>query len=215
MNRRGRTLFLAVVVAVGVIGAAMYAGDVAGLATGTAEEYSPAATSGGCTVFVGPIDPSSGVPPMRAECFWPDVTVDQVHEVFSRLDRWQDFVWCISDSRIVREDGGRTLVWQRQSVRPLSDRENVIWMTVERRPDGYAYRWELAAEPFAADPSSVVPGRNEGSWIVREAPGGGVLLTNEMAYDPAGSVPSWLVRWFQTRGALQVLDGIHEAVAAS
>lgn len=214
MARRSvvRNVSLAALLVAGVATAAFVAGDVAGLATGTGDEFAPVATQGGCTVYVGAIDPASGVPPMKAECHWPDVTVDDVHGVFSRLDRWQDFVWCIADSRILEEQGGRTLVWQRQSVRPLSDRENVIWMAVEETEDGYTYRWELAEVPFDAAPSSVVPGRNEGRWVVRAAPDGGVWLTNEIAYDPAGSVPSWLVRWFQTRGALQVLDGIHEAV---
>src|SRR5688572_7719678 len=102
MSTRNRWWLLVPVgfAALAVVGVATRGGGVVGHATGSADEFVPVATEDGCTVYVGPVA-ASGVPPMRAECVWPDVTVEDVHEVFSRLDRWQDFVWCIADSRIV------------------------------------------------------------------------------------------------------------------
>ena len=57
---------------------------------------------------------------------------------------------------------------------------------------------------------NVLIARNDGLWRVTPAQDGGVHLVNEVQIDPGGSVPNWIINWFQTCGLSDALKKLHE-----
>ncbi len=153
----------------------------------------------GCTLFLGAED-GEGVRPMRAECLWPDVTLETFK---ARMADWAGHAGIfttVAESEVLREEGGRALVRQRHTTRGISDREVLLWMKHET-VEGYdRYGWTRATdEPLNPASGHVACQRSDGYWQGR-AEGGGVRVVYELAYDPGGSVPGFIVRWFQTSG---------------
>lgn len=171
-------------------------------------DFHAVSAADGCTVYTGPVG-EDGIATLRAECHWPDGDFEVLDAALSRVDRWEDLVWCIADSAVVGRDGDRALVWQRHEVSGIAARENLVWMRSSGDGTLRRYEWTQAGVGFDAAADAVVPLRNDGFWQVSRAADGGVDVVHEITYDPAGQVPAWLVRWFQRRGALTVLADVH------
>ncbi len=167
----------------------------------------------GCTLMLGERE-ADGVVPMRAECHWPEVTVAHFHETFAPWDHHDRFFSSVSVSEILEEDGDRLRVRQIHVARGISDREVIIDAT--RAPldeGGFRYAWTLASDQVEGG-DLIVPARNDGHWEVRPHPEGGVAVVHQLAYDPAGRVPGFVVRWFQTSGLAEIVTDLHTVMMA-
>lgn len=155
----------------------------------------------GCELSLGPAD-KAGVVPMRAECWWPEVTMQSWT---TKMGNWayHDEIWtAVAQSEVKRNAGDRVLVWQRHQAKGIADREVLLWMWHETRPDGAErYAWTKASEEalLVAD-GRVEVAASDGYWEARPDPQGGVRIVHELRYAPGGSVPGFLVRWFQGSG---------------
>lgn len=149
----------------------------------------------------GPPGPR-GVRALRAECRWPEGRLDALVKMLSRFEAYAELIDPILFSTVVRVDGDRSLVHQRQATPGVADREMLLWMQVARFDDGGArISWDTASgEPLAMAPGSVRAAHNDGFWEVRRHPDGGLSVVHQVAYDPGGAVPSWLVTWFSGTG---------------
>jgi hypothetical protein len=76
--------------------------------------------------------------------------------------------------------------------------------------DGYdRYGWTRATgEPLTACSDCVLTARSDGYWQAK-AEGSGVRVVHLLAYDPGGSVPGFIIRWFQTSGLEANVDDLH------
>lgn len=167
----------------------------------------------GCTIRIGaPI--ASGVQPLRAECHWADVTAASVAEVLSHPDGFGRFIVSLKEERMVSSDAAGSVVWQH--VEPgwgLAPREDRIVVQNTALQDGHV-RWQLDPLPFPTPAGVVLMPRNEGEWRVTAAADGGVDVVHELLLDPGGSVPTWVVNWFQTYGMSDALKRLHGLAAA-
>lgn len=157
------------------------------------------ADADGCELSLGPAE-GNGVVPMHAECHWPDVTLEKAK---SKLARWDlhDDIWSAVVTSDVREAGDRALVWQTHQSKGIANREVLVWMKHETVGGADRYSWTTATDrPLAVADGNVATARNDGYWQVEADPRGGVKLVHHLAYDPGGSVPGFMVRWFQTSG---------------
>ena len=165
----------------------------------------------GCTLSLGQED-DQGDRPMRAECLWPDVSLATFN---TRMADWAGHAAIFStvaESEVLREESGRALVRQRHTTRGISDREILLWMKHEK-VDGYdRYSWTRAREEKLEPGDGTVAGeRSDGYWQAR-AEGEGVRVVHELTYDPGGSVPGFIVRWFQTSGLEKTVEEAHAAL---
>jgi len=55
-------------------------------------------------------------------------------------------------------------------------------------------------------------GRDDGLWEVRATADGGCTVHYELRYDPAGSVPGFMVKWFQGSGFKDMLSQLRAYV---
>ena len=166
----------------------------------------------GCIIRMGRPLPDSRVQPLRAECHWSDVTLARMAELLGNYERYGDFIACMREVRVVRDGDPRgTLVWQLDNIGiGLSERESETWMSRTDAPGALQVAWRTANEPFTPRSGSVVMPFNEGAWWVTASPGGGVDIVEDLRIDPGGSLPSWVVNWFQTYGISAELKQLHD-----
>ena len=117
----------------------------------------------------------------------------------------------ISTATVVRTEAGRTHVFQEHDNPLFADREVQLWMSVLGHDNGgFTVSWKKADEPFTPSAGHSVVRFNEGHWEVGPAPGGGIHVIHEIAYDPGVSVPDWMVRRYRTTGVMTVLRNVRK-----
>lgn len=163
----------------------------------------------GCAIRMRPEEHPSGAA-MRAECLWPDVDPARLVGVIGAYERYAEFVSPVSLSRIERQEGARTLVYQRQHMMGIADREVLLWMTRQDEPGGRVrVSWTTAAEePLALQPGSVRTPKNVGYWEVIPEPTGGARVVHEIQLDAGGSIPRWLVSLVRSRGFARIMQDV-------
>ena len=167
-----------------------------------------------CTFYMGARE-ADGVTPVQVECRWSDVEKESLDALLRRVDTYHDIVWAIEDSRVVRVEGERSLVWQRHHVPGTAAREAMVWMAVQpTAAGGTRYAWTTADEAFTSGRGTIQAPRNDGFWEVTPT-ADGVEVILQGSYDPGGWVPDWLVRWCQTVGAERVMNDLHERAAGT
>lgn len=165
----------------------------------------------GCELSLGP-EMSDGVVPIQAECYWPDVTLDKFKAVMGSWSKHADVFTVIVKSEVRRTSGDRALVYQLQRTKGISDREILQWMWHTTVEGAERYAWTTAAEEsLTVIDGNVRAERSDGYWQAAADARGGVRVSHHLEYAPGGSVPGFLVRWFQTSGVEANLDEVHAA----
>jgi hypothetical protein len=97
-----------------------------------------------------------------------------------------------------------TRVRQVHTASGISDRAAVVEWTVTPVEGGARYAWSKSDDQSAIDGRGLEATECAGSWEVVEREGG-ARVVYEMRYAPGGSVPFFLMRWFQGAGIRGVL----------
>ncbi|MCB9691427.1 MAG: hypothetical protein H6736_06410 [Alphaproteobacteria bacterium] len=153
---------------------------------------------------------------MWARCRWPELEPAVVRGMLTDLTRYDEWIWPIGESRVEREDAGRKLVYQRQHIFGLSDREVLLWVTVDDRPELAKVAWTAANDqPLVLADGAVRTPRNTGFWTIGPNPDGpGTEVVHQIELDAGGlPLPQWLVRAIQTRGFHRILTDIRGLAA--
>ena len=158
--------------------------------------WTPNGTDHGCTFYLGTANGS--VQPVRAECDWP-LPPEKVHRfVAATADHDLYFSSVEACDVLGPAPGGGQRVRQVHVATGMSAREATLVFTTEAIPNGTRYAWSLAPRQ---EPTSRVPvATDSGMWEITRGTGGGTHVVYELFYDPGGSVPGFLVRWFQGPG---------------
>ena len=149
--------------------------------------------SSGCTFYVG--DRQGDYAPVRAECDW-SIAPDTLHAIIGDLTAHKTYFSSVSVSEKVGDGRYR----QVHVASGISDRELIVDMGSDPIPSGIRYWWKKSADQTGASGSNVEPNHNEGKWEITAGEDGRSHVVYELFYDPAGSVPGFMVRWFQTAG---------------
>jgi len=169
-------------------------------------DFRPTKTTERCQLFLGPAL-SNGVVPMRAECRFPNVDFAKLDAAFSRWGDHDVPFSTVLSSEVVGAVGGEALVRQVHAVKGVADRECLLQMKRTLLPEGGArFSWTLAAGPQEVADGRVAVAFDDGMWEVTPHAEGGVSAIHQLAYDPGGRVPGFLVRWFQTAGLADIVE---------
>ncbi len=168
----------------------------------------------GCELSLGSTM-SDGVVPIHADCYWPDVTIDKFRAVMGDPVKHADVFTVIVKSEIRRPAStpdGKALVYQLQRSKGISDREVLLWMNHTVVGGADRYGWTTASgEALTPADGNVKVERSDGYWQAAADPRGGVQVSHQLEYAPGGSVPGFLVHWFQTSGVETNLTEVHSA----
>ena len=157
-----------------------------------------------CQLYLGPAL-ANGVVPMRAECHWLTVDLNKLTDAFSRWDDHDVPFDSVLSSDVVRAEGEVAWVHQVHAVKGVSDRECRLRMQRSPIAGGHRFEWTLDNGDLKPADGRVLVGYDDGFWEVTADPAGGVRAVHQLAYDPGGRVPGFLVRWFQTSGLVDIV----------
>ena len=102
-------------------------------------------------------------------------------------------------------------MYQLHKASGISDREIFLVLAHEDIAGGKRFTWTKAPVQEGMK-GNVEIEVDTGKWEVTAAPGGGSKVVYELRYAAGGSVPSFMVRWFQGAG-IQALLGELRAYA--
>ena len=145
---------------------------------------------------------------MRADCSWPDVDPVRLVDLLSHYEGYPDLVFPIDEARVVREEADRSLVYQRQSMIGIADREVLLWIGRADAGAATTFSWSVAAdEPLDLRPGAIRTPKNTGYWSVEPLDGGSHVV-HEIAMDAGGSIPAWIVNLVRTRSFAKIMSDV-------
>lgn len=163
----------------------------------------------GCAISARPEAHRDGAA-MRAVCDWPDVDAARFGELIRSYERFPEFVFPVALARVERREPDRTLVYQRQHVPGIADREVLLWMSEQTLPDGSSrVMWTTANDqPLSAAPGTIRTPKNNGFWEVAPKASGGSRVIHQIEMDAGGSIPRWLVSLVRNSGFTRLMQQV-------
>ncbi len=177
------------------------------------EGFESVRTAHNCAISMRPEAHPDGAA-MRADCRWPDVQLTTMTAGLGDYTRYTEYVFPIVVSRVERlDDAGRSLVYQRQHIFGIADREVLLWMRQGPVEGGVRFSWSAAVEePLSLGDGNVRVVRNEGYWEVVADDAGGVRVVHQVAMDAGGSIPKWLVQLVRTRSFARIMGDVRRVL---
>ncbi len=149
-----------------------------------------------CTFFKGPAE--GAVVPLRAECEWP-IEPQKLMGLLAKIEDHDLYFSSVSTSDVVGPVAGGSNVYQVHQAAGISDREAMLIYSDEAIPGGHRYSWTKNPDQTGVTGEEVEMPVDTGKWEIT-ASGTGSHVVYELRYDPGGSVPGFVVRWFQGSG---------------
>ena len=145
-------------------------------------------------------DPDANeVVPLRAECDWP-IEPGKLQGLIAKIDNHNLYFSSVALSKVVATNNGESNVYQVHVATGISDREAMLLYTDSPIEGGHQYSWRVNPDQTGISGDKVRLVEDAGKWEVTANPGGGSHVVYELRYDAGGSVPSFVVRWFQGSG---------------
>lgn len=170
----------------------------------------------GCRFFKGSAEstPAGEVVPLRAECDWP-ISARTLQDLLAQSGDHDDYFSAVVESTVVGTDpDGGDLVYQVHRAAGISDREVELRMWSEDIPGGKRYNWTRSKDRTKLTGKRVEVPLDTGKWEVTSS-GTGAHVVYELRYLAGGSVPGFLVRWFQGAGMEGLVGELRKAGEAA
>lgn len=159
----------------------------------------------GCTYYIGPTLPS-GYASLRGECEWTNLSAERLDSLLSNLTLHDEIFEVISETTLLGQGEGGTLIRQVHVTSGLSDRQVDLVFKREVKGDTIIHHWTKASTQSPGD--RVEPDTDNGRWEFTPMSTGGVRVVSELLYEPGGTVPGFVVRWFQNTGFVQIVEDL-------
>ena len=127
-----------------------------------------------------------------------------------RWDRHYTYYTTVAKSDILGKQGDKTRVRQVHEAAGISDRDVVLLMWKTAAKGGQRYQWTIDSDQTGRG-DGVKPAQDDGGWTVIPDPRGGVRVEYDLLYAPGGSVPGFVVRWFQGSGFVDLVGEMRAA----
>ena len=154
--------------------------------------------SNDCTFYKGEPD-ANEIVPLRAECDWA-IPPAKLQGLIAKIDDHNLYFSSVSVSRVVASNAGEHNVYQVHVASGISDREAMLLYTDQPIDGGHRYSWRVNPDQTGITGDKVRLTEDFGKWEITTGTGGGSHVVYELNYDAGGSVPGFVVRWFQGSG---------------
>jgi len=172
--------------------------------------YTEAKRDNDCIIYKGPAE-SDGVIPIYTDCHWPEVSPEKLQQVQYDWAGHAKVFTTVRTSVVKKTEGEKSLVHQVHALSGVSDREVEIWMWRQAVDGGFQYNWKSDGPMASPAKGNVATARHEGYWRITKHKDGGTRAEYMLIYDPGGSVPGFLIRWFQTSGTVTTTEELRAA----
>lgn len=149
---------------------------------------------------------------LKAECTWP-ISADKVITKLSDWSQHDEIFPTVAQSTVIGSlSNGSGRVMQVHQAAGISDREVVMDVGSSSIEGGMRFTHTKSADQSGLSGDRVEVGRDDGLWEVKATADGGCTVLYELRYDPAGSVPGFMVKWFQGSGFKDMLAKLRSSV---
>ncbi|HJN75890.1 MAG TPA: hypothetical protein QGF58_18310 [Myxococcota bacterium] len=168
--------------------------------------------SGGCVFRRGPTEAENNSP-LHATCTWADIDAGAIEALISAYSDHDDTWASIATCEEVERTDEQVRVHHVHDLPGVDDREIELTWTWSSEDDGATrHDWVRSPVQPEVDPSRVNPDRDEGYYRILPAEDG-VVVEALFYYDPAGSIPEWIVRATQVGSADFMMQELYRAAA--
>lgn len=121
----------------------------------------------------------------------------------------------LKSRKVLSEDGGVRVTWEEIAPAVVSQRDYVLYQTVDRTPTTCTMRYRSTTDAAAPVRSTFVRiTKLWGSWHFEALPTGGVRVVYTSFSDPGGSIPAFLVKGPQRSAAIMWMKRTMDRAAA-
>ncbi len=160
-----------------------------------------------CTFYKG--EAEGEVVPLRAECDWP-IAPTKLQGLIEKIDDHNLYFSSVSLSRVVSSHAGEHNVYQVHVATGISDREAMLIYADEAIEGGRRFTWRVNPDQSGITGEKVRLAEDAGKWEITAGADGGSHVVYELRYDAGGSVPGFVVRWFQGSGVRTLVGELRE-----
>ncbi len=164
--------------------------------------------SNDCKFYKGEPD-AQGVVPLRAECDWP-LEPSKLQGLIAKIDDHNLYFSSVTVSRVVATNAGESNVYQVHAATGIADREAMLVYADEPIEGGHRYTWKVNTDQSGVTGEKVRLEVDDGKWEITANHDGGAHVVYELHYDAGGSVPGFVVRWFQGSGVRTLVGELRE-----
>jgi hypothetical protein len=164
---------------------------------------------GECAFFQGEAE-AGGVVPVRVDCDWK-VNAEQAATLLGDVEGHEHIFSALAENTVLTDDGETRRVYQVQQARGISDRHVILEYKTELQPARWRYSWKKSSDQSELRSQAVEVEMADGFWEVAQTETG-MHLSYELRYLPGGSVPAFLVAWFQGAGTRQVIRDLRQSL---
>lgn len=149
---------------------------------------------------------------LRATCHWADVDPKAMGQLVTTYADYTDWLWPLAECNVVETLPERTLVYQRQQIMTLADREVLLWMTKKQNGSYTRVDWLAANEkPLELSPGAIRTPKNTGFWMIDAHPDGGSSVKHEVAVNAGGAaIPEFLLNWLRYKGFVSIIKDVRK-----
>ncbi len=164
--------------------------------------------SNDCKFYKG--EPNANeIVPLRAECDWP-LEPTKLQGLIAKIDDHNLYFSSVAVSRVVASNAGEHNVYQVHVATGIADREAMLLYSDQPIEGGHQYSWKVNPDQTGIGGDKVRLEDDQGKWEVTANAGGGAHVVYELLYDAGGSVPGFVVRWFQGSGVRTLVGELRE-----
>jgi len=149
---------------------------------------------------------------LRATCHWVDVEPEAMGRLVTNYKDYTDWLWPLAECTVVETEPERTLVYQRQQIMTLADREVLLWMTQRQNGTNTRVDWSAANDkPLEVSPGAIRTPKNTGFWLIDAHPEGGSHVKHEVAVNAGGAaIPEFLLNWLRYKGFISIIKDVRK-----
>ena len=151
---------------------------------------------------------------LRASCTW-ELPAEKVKKKLADWTTHDEIYTSVAVSTVLGSlSGGKGRVYQVHQASGISDREIVMDVSETVIDGGWRWTHNKSADQSGLQGDKVQVGRDDGLWELKATANGGCTVLYELRYDPAGSVPGFMVKWFQGSGFKDMMGELRDYVQA-
>ena len=149
---------------------------------------------------------------LRATCHWPDVQPETMGALVTTYEAYTEWLWPLAECSVVETQDDRALVYQRQQIMTLADREVLLWMTKQQTKRQTRVDWVAANErPLELTRGAIRTPKNTGFWLIDAHPEGGSHVKHEVAVNAGGAaIPEFLLNWLRYKGFISIIKDVRK-----
>ncbi|MCD6012829.1 MAG: lipid-binding protein [Flavipsychrobacter sp.] len=165
----------------------------------------------GIKVYTGNT-PNSNFKSIKVECT-VNATLSQLVAFLLDVTKQKDWVYCSKDCRLVKRVAPNEIVYysQLEVPWPATDRDYISHIVItQNTPHALVIEANTEPDQLPQTPGAVRVKKSQARWEVTAISKDQLKILYTVSFDPAGSLPAWLVNMFVTKGPYLTFQKLRE-----